>query len=180
MCPDFCVEAVLQTLGGETFNHLSANQEDRARSDIRARGFWGSTHQCAFFDIKVFNPNAQSYRRSSLESCYKREKKKRAYEERILDMEHGTFTPLVFSTSGGMGRLARTFYARLAHLLFIKRQTRYAATMGLIRCKISLSLIRAAIMCLCGARLVPIMQAEPVTAFIWLSQKDILIIKLLI
>jgi len=154
VCPDVCIEPVLQTLGGETFNHLSANQEDHARSDIRARGFWGSTHQCAFFDIKVFNPNAQTYRRSSLESCYKREekKKKRAYEQRILDVEHGTFTPLVFSTSGGMGRLARTFYARLAHLLSIKRQTRYAATMGLIRCKISFSLMRAAIMCLRGAR----------------------------
>ena len=49
---------------------------------------------------------------------------------RILDVEHGTFTPLVFSTSGSMGRLARTFYARLAHLLSIKRQTRYADIRG--------------------------------------------------
>ena len=105
-------------------------------------------------DCRIPDFNAQTYRRSSLESCYKREekKKKRAYEQRILDVEHGTFTPLVFSTSGGMGRLARTFYARLAHLLSIKRQTRYAATMGLIRCKISFSLMRAAIMCLRGAR----------------------------
>ena len=92
-------------------------------------------------------------RQSSLESCYKREeKKKRAYEQRILDVEHGTFTPIVFSTSGGMRRLAWTFYARLAHLLSIKRQTGYAAIMGLIQCKISFSLTRSAIMCLRGAR----------------------------
>ena len=90
-------------LGGETFHYLSANQEEHARSDIRARGFWGSTHQFAFFDIKVFDPNAESYRRSSLDSCYKREKKKLTYEQRILDVEHGTFTPLVFNTSGGVG-----------------------------------------------------------------------------
>ncbi len=51
-----------------------------------------------------------------------------------------------------MGRLARTFYAHLAHLLSIKRQTRYAATMGLIRCIISFSLMTAAIMCLRGAQ----------------------------
>ena len=69
------------------------------------------------FDIKVFNPNAWS----SLELCYKcKEKKKWAYEQRILDVEHGTFTPLVFNTSGGMERLARTYYARLVHLLSIK------------------------------------------------------------
>ena len=110
--------------------------------------------QCAFFDIKVFNPNAQSNRRTTLESCYKREekKKKRCYEQRILEIEHGTFTPLVFSTSGGMGRLAKTFFARLASLLANKRQAKYATTMGLIRCQISFSLMRSAIMCLRGAR----------------------------
>ena len=66
----------------------------------------------------------QSYSWLSLESCYRREeRKKRAYEQRILDVEHGTFTPLMFSTSGSMRRLAQTFYARLAHLLSIKRHT---------------------------------------------------------
>ena len=105
------------------------------------------------FDIKVFNPNAQSYRRSSLESCYKcKEKKKWAHEQRILDVEHGTFTLLVFSTSGGMEKLAQTVYACLGHLLSIKQQTRYAATMELIWYKISFSLMRAAITCLRGAQ----------------------------
>ena len=101
------------------------------------------------------HPNTQSCRQSSLESCYKREekkKKKRAYEQRILDVEHGTFTPLMFSTSGIMGRLARTFYACLGHLLSIKQQTRYAATMGLIQYKINFSLMKAPIMCFWGAR----------------------------
>ena len=32
-------------------------------------------------------------------------------------MENATFTPLVFSTTGGMGRAATTFYRRLASLL---------------------------------------------------------------
>ena len=148
VCPNVCVEPVLQTLGGETFNHLFANQEYHARSDIRARRFWGSPLQCAFLDIKVFNPNTHS----SLESCYKCEKKKQVYEQRILDMEHGTFTPLVFATSGRMGRLAHTFYACLAHLLSINRQTRYPATMKLIRCRINFSFMKAATMCLHEAR----------------------------
>ena len=32
--------------------------------------------------------------------------KKRKYNERVMQIEHGTFTPLVFSATGGMGREA--------------------------------------------------------------------------
>ena len=35
--------------------------------------------------------------------------KKRAYEQRIYEVEHGSFTPLVFSATGGMGNAARIF-----------------------------------------------------------------------
>jgi hypothetical protein len=48
--------------------------------------------------------------------------------------------------------IAWTFYSCLAHLLPAKRQTRYATTNALIRYEISFSLMRAAIMCIRGAR----------------------------
>ena len=32
--------------------------------------------------------------------------KKRAYDQRIREIEHGAFFPLVFSCTGGMGRAA--------------------------------------------------------------------------
>ena len=60
ICHNVCVEPILQPLQGERLDHATANCEDKARSDIRARRFWGSSCQCAFFDIKVFNPNARS------------------------------------------------------------------------------------------------------------------------
>ena len=50
-----------------------------------------------------------------------REKKKVEYGERILQIERGSFTPLVFSTTGGMGREATTFYQRLAAMISQKR-----------------------------------------------------------
>ena len=31
------------------------------------------------------------------------DKKDRLYQRRVLDVDHGTFTPLVFTTAGGMG-----------------------------------------------------------------------------
>ena len=43
--------------------------------------------------------------------------KKRVYEQRIREVEHATFTPLVFSASGGFGKEATTFYKLLASSL---------------------------------------------------------------
>ena len=49
------------------------------------------------------------------------QEKKRAYNQRVLEVENGVFTPLVFSTSSGMGREASEFYKRLADRLSEKR-----------------------------------------------------------
>ena len=67
----------------------------------------------------VFNPNASSYRGSSLSSLYHRleKEKRRKYEQRIRDVEMGCFTPLVFSTFGGMSTICNIFFKRLASLL---------------------------------------------------------------
>ena len=45
----------------------------------------------------------QAYRINEME-------KKRSYNERILNVENGTFTPLVFSVSGGMGPVYSMFF----------------------------------------------------------------------
>ena len=59
-CNNVSVEPELQPLSGEQFTHWTANVEDEAHSDIKAGGFWGDRHQCAFFDVRVFNPLATS------------------------------------------------------------------------------------------------------------------------
>ena len=41
-------------------------------------------------------------------------KKKRKYDARVINIEKAIFTPLVFSTSGGMGPEAMVFYKRIA------------------------------------------------------------------
>ena len=43
--------------------------------------------------------------------------KKRSYQARICEVEHGTFTPLVFSATGRMSDEAYAFYKHLASLL---------------------------------------------------------------
>ena len=128
--------------------------EDEARLDVSARGFWGGRHQKTFFDVRVFNPTALSYRSTAVSSLYKRfeREKQRMYEQRVRDVEMSLFTPLVFSTFGGMGMAATTVFKRLASLIADQRNQPYSAMMAWIRCSISFSLLRSAVTCLRGAR----------------------------
>ena len=66
-------------------------------------------------------------------------------------MEHGTFTPLVFSATGGMSDEAYAFYKHLASLLSDKWAEQYSAVMGWLRCCLSFSLLRSAIRCVRGS-----------------------------
>ena len=44
---DVCVEHLLQPLSGEHLPYATANVDDNARLDVKARGFWGIPQQCA-------------------------------------------------------------------------------------------------------------------------------------
>ena len=153
VCHNVSVEPELQPLSGEQFQYRTANTEDGARLDVHAQGFWGDKHKGAFFDIRVFNPYAPSNRKFTTESVYRRhEREKRCcYKSRVLEVEHGSFTPLVFSAAGGMGTAATVTYRRLASLLAEKHGQPYSKTMNWIRCNLSFSLLRSAITCIRGS-----------------------------
>ena len=63
--------------------------------------------QEVFFDVRVLDPNARRYSNQTLKQCYSMDEKekKRHCNARIMDVDQGTFTPLVFTTIGGMGRM---------------------------------------------------------------------------
>ena len=155
VCHDVKVEPHLQPLSGEKLQHRTSISDDNARLDIKARGFWGGPFESAFFDVRVFNPIAPSNMKSSIESTFRKQEneKKRAYHQRVLEVEHGSFTPIVLSASGGMGRLASTTYSRLARLIAEKWGITYGQCMDWIRCMLSFtSLLHSAIMCLRGSQ----------------------------
>ena len=84
VCPNVAIEPHLQPLSGESFRLASTNTDDGARLDVRARGFW-NTRPDAFFDVRVFHPNAPSNSSRSLPAAYKKyeDEKKRTYGQRI-------------------------------------------------------------------------------------------------
>ena len=155
VCTDVEVEPRLQPLSGQVFLHSSANRDPEARLDVKARGLWGGTFECAFFDVRVFNPRARSNeaRRStaSVFRCHEQHKR-RLYNQRVRDVEMSSFTPLVFAASGDFGPSARVTFKRLASRLAAKIAMPYSAVMGWLRCRISFSLLRSAVMCLRGSR----------------------------
>jgi len=98
VCHNVKVEPNLQSLTGEELKYRTAVCDDDARLDTRATGFWGTHQQKAFLDVRVFNSLAPSNRSTTLSAAYhKNEQEKcRVYEERVCEVEHGCFTPLVF------------------------------------------------------------------------------------
>ena len=80
---------------------------------------FGARCQDAFFDIRVFHPNAPSYLKTQPASLFRRHEleKKREYGDRVCSVECGSFIPLVFSTFVGLAvREATIFHSRLATL----------------------------------------------------------------
>ena len=68
------------------------------------------------------------------------------------DIKRGTFTPLVMSATGRMGRKSLKFYSRLSELISEKRESSYNIAATWIRRKILIALIKSIDMCLRGSR----------------------------
>ena len=90
----------------------------------------------------------------SLASVYSKHEqlKRRSYEERIREVEHASFLPLVFSATGGSGKAAHAFYKRLGHMIAEKRKEPYSLIMAWIRSLLSFALVRACNMSMRGHR----------------------------
>ena len=154
VCNDVRIEPELQPVTDEALSGATANLQDGARLDIAANGFWGGRFERTYLDVRVFNPHAPSNRHTQLSSCYRKHEreKKRAYEQRVREVEHATFTPLVMAATGGLANEANIFYKRLASKLALKWDTLYSSTLCWLRCHLSFSLLRSSIQAIRGAR----------------------------
>ena len=136
-----------------TQNVNGGNTTDGARLDISAVGLW-SEYERTFFDIRVTHPTAESYMKKSLENLYRENEnqKKRMYNDRIINVEKSTFTPLVFTTTGGMGTECSRMNKRLAELISEKKGEKYADVMQYIRTRLRFALLRCTLVAIRGFR----------------------------
>ena len=132
--------------------HLPVTQ-DMARLDVSGVGVWG-THERTFLDIKVFHPNCATYNDMDLERAYVYHEniKKNHYKERVLNVEHGSFTPIIFSTTEGASPEAHRHHKRIAELIASKRKDEYSSIMQYIRTRLRFNLLRSILVAIRGER----------------------------
>ena len=152
ICGDVKVEPQLLPVTGEVLP-ASANDEDGARADVSAIGLWQPLNR-AFLDIVVFNPHAQSNAAKDLNQIYTSYEriKKRKYNERILQIEKGTFSPAVFSCSGGASPETSKLMKAIALKLSVKRGEKYSVTINFVRRRISFDILRTCLLSFRGER----------------------------
>ena len=69
-----------------------------------------------------------------------------------MEVEHGSLTPLVFTTSGVMSHECAKYHKALAEKLSEKKDERYDVIMRYLRVKISFLALKATLLCLRGSR----------------------------
>ena len=78
--------------------------------------------------------------------------KKTEHNRRVMEVEQGSFTPLVFTTSGVMRHECTKYHKTLAEKLSEKRGERYDTIMRYLRVKLSFFALKATLLCLRGSR----------------------------
>ena len=153
VCKNVETEPLLQPLDNEVFNLQSTVTSRDARLDMKAGGFW-TPGVTAFFDVRVTHVNSRSNQSKSTATIFREQEneKKRKYNQRVMDVEMGTFTPLVFGTNGGMGVDCQNFLSTLASKLSSKNSEAYASVISWLRIHLSFAILRTVHRCVRGSR----------------------------
>ena len=71
-----------------------------------------------------------------------------------MEVEHGTFTPLIFTTTGVMSHECSVYHKALAEKISVKQHERYEDVMRYLRIKFSFLAMKATLLCLRGSRVI--------------------------
>ena len=84
----------------------------------------------------MFYPQAHSYKSIKPQALYKQiaRTRRREYGERVLQCEDGDFTPMILSSSGGMGAETSMVIKRLAEKVSEKQNLAYSMLVICVRC----------------------------------------------
>ena len=154
VCYDVQIEPRLIPINGESeevYDTARGNIAENARLDVAARGVW-SQYDRSFVDIRVTHPNCLSNSGKSLQEIYEKheKEKKEFYESRVIHVERGNFTPLVFTTSGGMAPACQRFFKRVATMIADKRGQTYQHVVSYVRTRLRFAMLRSTLIAIRG------------------------------
>ena len=149
------IEPIMQPVTDNNLVPSTANTHDGVRLDVSARSFW-IIGQKAFFDVRVFDPNSSRYQSKSLKQCFavNEREKKRLCNRRILEVEHASFTPLIFTIYDTMGIDCRSSVSKLSELFAIEEDLPKSTVKSRVKRKINFALMRSMLICLRSSRLI--------------------------
>ncbi len=154
-CHDVKVEPHLLPVNnhGEAYDRGRTNAAPNARLDVSARGVW-SPYDRSFLDIRVAHPNCLSNRDKTLKQLYQQHEneKKNQYNLRVMHVERGNFTPLVFLTTGGMAPECKRFFNRVSNLIAEKKKEDYKAVVSCVRTKLRFAMLKSTLIAIRGFR----------------------------
>ena len=117
VCHDVHVEPDLQLETSNQLDGATANRQDGARLGISSKGDWGGRFEKNYFDVRILNPHAlltkQVYqtrirhmnrqRKRLMNNVYEEQAKETTHEQCVREVEHSSFTPLIFSSIEAWG-----------------------------------------------------------------------------
>ena len=122
VCHNVSTEPHLQPMTGEIMSGLSAISRMVHNWILQQLAFRGVNLNGHFLMQRFLILTPSSNQKTLLSACYHshENEKKRKCHQRICEVEHASFTPLILSCTGGLGPQATTSYKRLISLLSAK------------------------------------------------------------
>ena len=122
------------------------------RVDWGVRGFWKPQRQ-ALFDVCIINADSPSYSQLSLDAVFtaKKNTKKHHYLE-AASARRASFTPFISTCDAVLDIEAEGYLQRLAVLLSEKWESPYSKTIGWLRARIQVCILRSVSLCFRGCR----------------------------
>ena len=151
VCYNVQAEPALIPIEGDDIKY--GNKKDKARLDVAGVGVWGA-YERTFLDIRITHPNCPTYVNKTIDQVYTLHEnlKKNEYNERVLQIEKGSFTPIVGTTFGGWGREAERHHQRIASLIATKRNEEYGDVLNHIRTRLRFSVLKSVLTAVRGVR----------------------------
>ena len=81
-----------------------------------------------------------------------------------MDIEHGSFSTLIFATTGGASPITHKLIRRIASLIAQKLNELYPGVINFIRTRVSFSLLQSTIICFCGCRIQKLKTADEINS----------------
>ena len=153
VCNNVEIEPRLQPLDNERLHLRSAVTSSETRLDIKALAFW-SRGVTAFFYVRFRHVNSKCYQYKTISEVSKEQEdeRKRNYQQRVLDADMASFTPLVFGTNGGMGNESQCSLKHLADKIAQKDTEPDNTVIAWLSTQISFELLRSVHACVRGSR----------------------------